>query len=178
MKISPLAPAIGGRIDDCDLTQSLNSSQVEQIQDAFLAHAVLLFPDQSLTHQDQLRAAQIFGESGTLHRPREFQPKAYDSLPDGIMMISNIREDGIPIGSLPDGEMMFHHDMIHREVPDKATLLYAVEIPSVGGDTWFASGYAAYESLTAEWKQRLEGLYARHIYHYGSTRKEIGRAHV
>ena len=79
MKISPLAPAIGGRIDDCDLTQSLNSSQVEQIQDAFLAHAVLLFPDQSLTHQDQLRAAQIFGESGTLHRPREFQPKAYDS---------------------------------------------------------------------------------------------------
>ena len=50
-------------------------------------------------------------------------------------MISNIREDGVPIGSLPDGEMMFHHDMIHREIPDKATLLYAVEIPSVGGDT-------------------------------------------
>ena len=61
MKISPLAPAIGGRIDDCDLTQSLNSSQVEQIQDAFLTHAVLLFPGQSLTHQDQLRAAQILG---------------------------------------------------------------------------------------------------------------------
>ena len=59
------------------------------------------------------------------------------------MMISNIREDGVPIGSLPDGEMMFHHDMIHREIPDKATLLYAVEIPSVGGDTWFASGYAS-----------------------------------
>ncbi|NCV52617.1 MAG: hypothetical protein EBW65_08945 [Gammaproteobacteria bacterium] len=68
MKISPLAPAIGGRIDDCDLTQSLNSSQVKQIQDAFLAHAVLLFPGQRLTHEDQLRAAQIFGESGTLHR--------------------------------------------------------------------------------------------------------------
>ena len=66
------------------------------------------------------------------------------------MMISNIREDGVPIGSLPDGEMMFHHDMIHREIPDKATLLYAVEIPSVGGDTWFASGYAAYESLSEE----------------------------
>jgi taurine dioxygenase len=119
MNISPLAPAIGGRVDGCDLTQSLNSSHVKQIQDAFLEHAVLLFPGQNLAHQDQLNAAQIFGESGTLHRPREFQPKAYDSLPDGIMMISNIREDGVPIGSLPDGEMMFHHDMIHREIPDK-----------------------------------------------------------
>ena len=66
---------------------------------------------------------------------------------------------------------MFHHDMIHREIPDKATLLYAVEIPSVGGDTWFAIGYAAYESLSEEWKQRLEGLHARHVYHYGSTQK-------
>ncbi|MGB2474585.1 MAG: TauD/TfdA dioxygenase family protein, partial [Litorivicinaceae bacterium] len=89
MNISPLAPAIGGRVDGCDLTQSLNSSHVKQIQDAFLEHAVLLFPGQNLAHQDQLNAAQIFGESGTLHRPREFQPKAYDSLPDGIMMISN-----------------------------------------------------------------------------------------
>jgi len=43
------------------------------------------------------------------------------------MMISNIRENGEPIGALPDGEMMFHHDMIHSEMPDKATLLYSVE---------------------------------------------------
>ena len=45
------------------------------------------------------------------------------------MMISNIRENGEPIGALPDGEMMFHHDMIHAEVPSKATMLYSVEIP-------------------------------------------------
>ena len=171
MKISPLAPAIGGRIEGCDLTQTLEATQIRQIQKAFLEHAVLLFPGQTLAHQDQLNAAQIFGESGTLHRPREFQPKAYESLPDGIMMISNIREDGVPIGSLPDGEMMFHHDMIHREIPDKATLLYAVEIPSVGGDTWFASGYAAYDTLSDKWKKRLKGLSARHVYHYGSTQK-------
>ena len=46
------------------------------------------------------------------------------------MMISNIRENGEPIGALPDGEMMFHHDMIHEEVPSKGTLLYSLEIPS------------------------------------------------
>ena len=53
------------------------------------------------------------------------------------MMISNIRENGETIGALPDGEMMFHHDTIHREDPHKATLLYSVEIPTYGGDTLF-----------------------------------------
>lgn len=171
MKISPLVPAIGARIDECNLSNKLDESCLEQIRSAFLEHAVLLFSDQNISHHDQLKTAQIFGDSGELHRPREFQPKAYDSLPDGIMMVSNIRKDGVPIGSLPDGEMMFHHDMIHREIPDKATLLYAVEIPSFGGDTWFASGYAAYDTLSNSWKKKLQGLKARHIYHYGSTQK-------
>ena len=80
-------------------------------------------------------------------RPPKFFPKGYSKILPGIMMISNIRENGEPIGALPDGEMMFHHDMIHSEMPDKATLLYSVEIPSTGGNTLFASGYAAYDTL-------------------------------
>src|ERR1700756_1960052 len=87
------------------------------------------------------------------------------------MIISNIREDGEPIGALPDGEMMFHHDMIHSEMPDKATLLYSVEIPSTGGNTLFASGYAAYETLDPTIRNRLEGRKARHYYNYGSVQK-------
>ena len=75
----------------------------------------------------------------------------------GIMLISNIRENGEPIGALPDGEMMFHHDMIHSEVPSKATLLYSVEIPSTGGNTLFASGYAAYDTLDPAIRNKLEG---------------------
>ena len=167
IQITPLTDAIGACIDGVDLSQPVSESVQQQIRDAFLEHAVVLFPGQAITHEQQLAAARIFGEQGQLHRPREFQPKAYDALPPGIMMISNIREDGVPIGSLPDGEMMFHHDMIHREIPDKATLLYAVEIPSVGGDTWFASGYAAYDTLPDTWKTRLKGLRANHLYHYG-----------
>ena len=85
------------------------------------------------------------------------------------MMISNIRENGEPIGALPDGEMMFHHDMIHAEVPSKATLLYSVEIPSAGGNTLFASGYAAYDTLDPAIRDRLEGKKALHHYNYGST---------
>ncbi len=171
MQTRKLTASIGARIEGCDLTKNLSDTEQKYIRNAFLDYSVLLFPQQRLDHQNQLSATQIFGESGVLARPKEFQPKAYQTLPDGIMMVSNIREDGVPIGSLPDGEMMFHHDMIHREFPDKATLLYAVEIPSKGGDTWFASGYAAYETLTEDWKERLRGLKARHVYHYGSTKK-------
>jgi len=73
------------------------------------------------------------------------------------MMISNIRENGEPIGALPDGEMMFHHDMIHSAMPSKATLLYSVKIPSKGGNTLFASGYAAYDSLDPQISQQARG---------------------
>ena len=99
----------------------------------------------------------------------------YSSLLPGIMLISNIRENGEPIGTLPDGEIMFHHDMIHAEIPSKATLLYAVEIPSTGGNTLFASSYAAYETLDPAIRDRLEGRKAMHHYNYGSTQRGDSR---
>jgi len=71
--------------------------------------------------------------------------------------------------------MMFHHDMIHAEVPSKATLLYSVEIPSTGGNTLFASGYAAYDTLDPAVRDRLEGRKAMHHYNYGSTQKGDSR---
>ena len=91
------------------------------------------------------------------------------------MLISNIRENGEPIGALPDGEMMFHHDMIHSEMPDKCTLLYSVEIPSTGGNTLFASGYAAYDTLDPAVRNKLEGRKAIHHYNYGSTQRGDGK---
>jgi len=67
--------------------------------------------------------------------------------------------------------MMFHHDMIHSEVPSKGTLLYSVEIPSKGGNTLFASGYAAYDTLDPAVRNALEGKKAAHHYNYGSVKK-------
>src|ERR1700719_3550022 len=80
-----------------------------------------------------------------------------------------IRETGETIGALPDGEMNFHHDMIHAELPHNGTLLYSVEIPSYGGDTLFASGYAAYDTLDPTVRHRLEGPKALNHYNYGTT---------
>jgi taurine dioxygenase len=85
------------------------------------------------------------------------------------MLVSNIREDGKPIGALPDGEMHFHTDQCHQEVPAKATLLYAIEIPSKGGNTLFSNAYAAYETLPEEIKRRIAGRRALNAYTTDTT---------
>ena len=74
-----------------------------------------------------------------------------------IHQVSNIREDGKPIGSLPDGEMMFHSDGAYDRDPYRYTLLYAVELPSTGGNTLFADMYGAYDTLPGDLKRRLAG---------------------
>jgi alpha-ketoglutarate-dependent taurine dioxygenase len=152
-----------------DLREKPNPETLQAIYQAWLDHLVLIFPGQQLAQEDLIRATGFFGETGGLSRPPKYFPKGYSKLLPGIMMISNIRENGEPIGALPDGEMMFHHDMIHAEVPSKATLLYSMEIPSAGGNTLFASGYAAYDSLDPAIRNRLEGKKALHHYNYGST---------
>src|SRR5580692_2781835 len=111
------------------------ATKAKAIYQAWSDHLVVVFPGQKLSQKDLNRVTEYFGEQGMPRRPPKFFPKGYANILPGIMMISNIRENGEPIGALPDGEMMFHHDMIHAEVPSKATLLYSVEIPSAGGNT-------------------------------------------
>ena len=174
-QIEKLTPHIGAEVKGVDLDREQDLATIAALKQAWLDHVVLLFRGQDLSQEAQLRASAFFGEVGILARPKEYYPKGYDKLLPNIMLISNIRENGEPIGALPDGEMMFHHDMLHAEVPHKGTMLYAVEVPSHGGNTLFASGYAAYETLPEEIRAPLEGKWARHHYNYGSTQKGDGR---
>ena len=171
LDIRKLTPTIGAEIVGIDLSQDQDAETVAALNRAWLDSLVLLFRGQNLTPQRLTEITGMFGTLGALARPKQYRTSGHDSLPDGIMLISNIRENGEPIGALPDGEMMFHHDMLHAEVPHKATMLYAVEIPSEGGDTLFANGYAAYETLPADVRAPLEGRKAFHHYNYGSTQK-------
>jgi len=165
----PLSRHIGAEIRGIDLREKPDEATVRAIYQAWLDHLVLIFPDQRLEQEDLIRATGFFGQIGKISRPPKYFPKGYSRMLPGIMMISNIRENGEPIGALPDGEMMFHHDMIHADIPSKATLLYSVEIPSTGGNTLFASGYAAYDTLDPAIRNPLEGKKALHHYNYGST---------
>jgi taurine dioxygenase len=171
LDVVALTQHIGAEIRGIDLRDRPDEESVRAINQAWLDHLVLIFPDQHLAQEDLVRVTGYFGQQAEHSRPPKYFPKGYSSMLPGVMLISNIRENGEPIGALPDGEMMFHHDMIHTEVPSKATLLYSVEIPSTGGNTLFASGYAAYDTLDPAIRDRLAGRRAMHHYNYGSTQK-------
>ena len=174
LEIRPLTKHIGAELRGIDLRQPLDEASQKAIYKAWLDHLVIVFPDQKLEQEDLLRVSSYFGEIGALRRPPKFFPPGFNRLLPNIMLISNIRENGEPIGALPDGEMMFHHDMIHAPIPHNGTFLYSVEIPTHGGNTLFASGYAAYDTMDPALRAKLEGKTALHLYNYGSTKKGDG----
>jgi taurine dioxygenase len=128
---------------------------------------VILLRDQHLTEDDQVRFGERFGPPAVSHTRR------YTTGNPAVMLISNIRENGQLIGALPDGEMNFHTDQCHQERPAMASMLYSLEVPSKGGNTLFANGYKAYETLPVAIKQRIEGRKALNAYDYenASTRR-------
>jgi taurine dioxygenase len=169
MEINKLSPHTGAEITGVDLAREIDPDTAAGIYRAWLDHVVVVIRDQALSQADLLRISTCFGAVGDLGRPTEYRTKGhFDALPN-IMLVSNIRENGEPIGSLPDGDMMFHHDMLHSANPHKATVLYSVEVPSHGGNTLFANGYRAYDTLPDDLREALEGRDAFHHYNYGST---------
>ena len=168
---TPLSHHIGAEIRGVDLSQPLTPEVQKELYAQWLKHLVLLFRGQKLSQTDLLRVTGYFGKVAKLTRPKEYQPSGFKDLQDGIMLISNIRENGIPIGSLPDGEMHFHHDTLHSQLPHKGTFLYSVEVPSQGGNTLFANGYAAYESLPADLREHVGSRRAHNQYYFGAVKK-------
>jgi taurine dioxygenase len=169
LQFVPLTKHIGCEVRGVDLREPLAPAAASAIYRTWLDYAVLLFRGQDLSQEDLIRVTAHFGELAPLGRPAHTQPKGFSRLLPNVMMISNIRENGETIGALPDGEMMFHHDTIHRDEPHKATLLYSVEIPTYGGDTLFASGTAAYDTLDPAVKAKVEGRRAVNYYVYNSV---------
>jgi taurine dioxygenase len=174
LDVQKLSAHIGAEVKGIDLSKPIDDALAKALHGAWLEHAVLLFCNQKLQQEDLLRITGYFGNLAKLTRPAKFFPKGYSKLLPNIMMISNIRENGETIGALPDGEMHFHHDQIHSEVPHNGTLLYSLEIPTYGGDTLFASGYAAYDTLDSATKKAIEGKRANNFYNYGSTLRGKG----
>ncbi len=156
----PLSRALGAEIIGIDLREPVSDILFPRILDAWHQSLVVLFRDQHLTEDEQVRFAERFGPISMSTRGH------YQSKNPAIMLISNIREDGKQIGALPDGEMHFHTDQCHQERPAMATMLYSIEVPSVGGNTLFANAYAAYETLPVTIKQKIEGRKALNAYDY------------
>jgi taurine dioxygenase len=169
--VHPLSPALGAEIRGVDLSRPLDEPTVRAIYDAWLAHQVIVFRDQTMSDEDHIRFGNHMGKVGEYKRPKTMRSKALADYHESVMLVSNIREDGEPIGALPDGEMMFHTDTTYDQKPHKATTLYAIEIPSRGGETLFANQYMAYDALPAAIRERLDGCVAYNAYEFGTTIK-------
>ena len=163
-RILPISPALGAEIKGVNLRSPIDDELKQRLLDAWHDHLVLLLRDQDLDEDSQVRFANAFGEPVKVSSGRAFSAKH-----PSVMLVSNIRENGQAIGALPDGEMHFHTDQCHQEVPAKATILYAMEIPSQGGNTLFANAYAAYEALADDMKAKLEGRRALNAYEKDTT---------
>jgi taurine dioxygenase len=179
LEIKPLSPALGAEIAFVDLRQDLPAETVAAIIDAWHEHLVLLFRNQELAEEDQIRFARHFGALQKRTRPPEaINEYGHTKYPELTMLVSNIRDNGKLIGSLPDGEMHFHSDQCYLEKPAAGTFLYAIEVPSAGGDTLFLNMYKAYETLPAELKTRIDGRKALNAYLYDSTTRAVNGAKV
>ncbi len=172
LEIEPLGPALGARVAGMDLREDYDEATAAAMRAAFVEHAMLCFPDQKISAADQVRFAAVFGPVDAGFRPPSSILETTNSK-RGVMLVSNIRKNGRQIGSLPDGEMMFHSDGAHREMPYRATTLFAIKIPSRGGETLFANLTKAYEALPRQRKEWLQGKRARHIYNYDSVTRDL-----
>jgi len=171
ISIEPTGAALGAYVHGIDLNDQLDLEIKKQILEAWHKHIVLIFPDQNLTQKAQLSFASNFGSLGTRSRNAKARPEGVEFNPN-IMMVSNLKnEKGEYIGSLPDGEMYFHHDMCYMPEPHKGTYLYAIEVPSVGGNTKFTNMYQAFDRLPHSLKTLLKEKTAVQVYDYGLTSK-------
>jgi len=166
--VRPLSASIGAEIVGLDLSQPMSDALFAKVLDTWHQNLVILFRDQQLREDDQVRFGALFGPPAMSHTKR------FTTANPAVMLISNIRENGQMIGALPDGEMHFHSDQCHQERPAMASMLYALEVPSKGGNTLFANAYKAYETLPESIKTRIEGRKALNAYDYQAAATHRG----
>ncbi|HSR54917.1 MAG TPA: TauD/TfdA family dioxygenase, partial [Alphaproteobacteria bacterium] len=169
LHITPLSEILGARIEGLDLRRVPEGDDLAAVRRAFLDHQIVCFPDQKLSAGNQIDFCSLFGNADSDYKT---PPQQDDDYRKGVMLVSNVRKDGMPIGNLPDGDMQFHSDGAHRESPYLATTLYAIRVPSRGGDTLFANLYAAYEALEETTKARIQDLRVHNAYVLDATKRD------
>ncbi|MBX3652343.1 MAG: TauD/TfdA family dioxygenase [Burkholderiales bacterium] len=163
ISVTPLGRGIGAQVDGVNLREPVPEPTKAAILSAWMDHKVLRFrSQQGMSTQQLVDFSKIFGELDRAPTPANKTGKPYLSEFPTVTAISNIVVNGEPIGGLGAYEAEWHTDMSYNECTPSASILYAIEIPPAGGDTWFCDMYAAYDSLPAEFKTRIAGLKCVH----------------
>jgi taurine dioxygenase len=160
ISIKSLDAALGAKISGVDLSEPVAQADIDAIEDAWRKRLVVVFHGQSLSDPQLLAFSRRFGDLDP-PGPNPYGEPFNKQHPE-INVISNVVEAGKPIGNLGDGEAVWHADMTYVDVPPKAAMLYSLEVPPSGGNTYFADMFAAYETLPADLGKAAEGKVAIH----------------
>ena len=165
LRITPTGGALAAEIKGIDL-RDINDDRFGELHAEWLENLVLLVRNQALSDADLIAFSRRLGNLDEAPIQESGQ-RFVDGLPE-LYVVSNVVENGEPIGSLGNGEAVWHTDMSYIEQPPKASILYALEIPETGGDTSFINMYAVYEALPDALKQRIAGMRVKHDGTYNS----------
>ena len=148
--------SLGGEIVGLDISKKLTHDQINFINESWNERLVLVFKKQNLDDPKLIDFSKNFGELD----PPGPNPYGITFLPEfpEINVISNVKnEQGTPLGNLGDGEAVWHADMTYLELPPKAGILYALEVPENQGNTHFANMTLAYSDLSDAIKEKIDG---------------------
>jgi taurine dioxygenase len=163
IEVAPLSPVIGAEISGVNLAEPLGNQTFAEIHDALMTHQVVFFRDQELTLDQHKAFGRLFGE---LHiHPAMPGPEGHPE----ILVIHTDENSKYAAGN------GWHTDVSADEEPPMGSILHLHEVPEVGGDTMFASMYAAYDALSDTMKEFLGGLTARHESEHVHSRGYVSR---
>ena len=163
--VIPTGAGLGAEVRAGDL-RALDDAAFARVLRAWHDHSVVLFRGQALSDADLIAFSRRFGDLDWAPI-QETGRRFVEGMPE-IYIVSNVKVNGEPIGSLGDGEAVWHTDMSYLDMPPKASMLYSLEIPTSGGNTSFCSMYAIYDALPAELRERIAGLKIKHDGTYNS----------
>lgn len=158
IEIRPFDAACGAEVIGVDLAKPLSDADFARLHRAHLDHHVLVFRAMAITPAQQIAFSRRFGPL-QIHVLNQFQLAEHPE----ILVISNIKENGKPIG-LGDAGAYWHSDLSYMPKPSLGSMLHAQELPAEGGDTLFSNQHRAWDALPAALKRAVEGRFAEHWY--------------
>jgi taurine dioxygenase len=156
--VDPMEPTIGVVVGGFLMDGNIPPEQVAEIRRALLEWKVIFIRDQDVTREDHVAFGRLFGEL-EIH---PFAPKLYEDLPEVLAIIHD--------ADSKRGQNNWHSDVTWRLEPSLGSILRCVTTPPVGGDTLFADMYAAYDGLSNEVKEKIDGAHARHSFRHNFGR--------
>ncbi len=164
LTVTPLTPTMGAEVGGIDLNDPISPTSLSSLRQALLAWKVLFFRDQDITTEQHLAFARQFGELEV----HPFAP-AKPGYPEVLAITHNRESRG--------RENTWHSDVTWRQIPSLGSILRAIEVPQVGGDTLFADMGAAYDGLTDAVKAQIDGAMAVHDFaHFRQGMAKAGKS--